>query len=117
MSLIAKDLQGTMFLYDMEGKLIGATRPKSSISVKDGVNMTIVDLIGATGLQIKSDPGVPIVYLGFGLLMVGVIMSYISFSEVWALQEDDRYFFGGKTNRAKVTFEQELISIIEKIKN
>lgn len=110
-SLIAKDLQGTMFLYNMEGKLIGATRPQTSISL-NGVNLTIVDLIGSTGLQIKADPGVPIVYLGFGLLMIGVIMSYISFSQIWALQEGDRLFLGGKTNRAQVSFEREIINLI-----
>ncbi len=111
-SLITKDLQGTMFVYDMEGKLVGAIRPGMSAPV-NGVNLTVIDLIGSTGLQIKSDPGVPIVYLGFGLLMIGVIMSYISFSQVWALQEGDRLFLGGKTNRAQVAFEREIMSLIE----
>lgn len=111
-SLIAKDLQGTMFIYSMEGNLISAIRPQISIPV-NGVNLTVVELVGATGLQIKSDPGVPFVYLGFGLLMVGVIMSYVSFSQVWALQEGDRLFIGGKTNRAQVAFEREMITLIE----
>ena len=110
-SLIAKDLQGTMFLYDMQGKLISAIRPGASLPV-NGVNLKIIDLIGSTGLQIKSDPGVPIVYLGFGLLMIGVMMSYVSFSQVWALQAEDRLFFGGKTNRAQVAFEKEIVSVM-----
>lgn len=113
-SLIAKDLQGTMFLYDMEGKLISAVRPNMPVVV-NGVTLKVLNLIGSTGLQIKSDPGVPLVYLGFALLMIGVVMSYVSFSQIWALQEGDRYFIGGKTNRAQVAFEKEIYDILDKL--
>lgn len=113
-SLITKDLQGTMFIYDMQGKLVQAIRTNTPLEV-NGVNLKVVDLIGSTGLQIKSDPGVPIVYFGFALLMVGVVMSYISFSELWALQIDNRFFFGGKTNRAQLAFEKEFLQIIEQL--
>ena len=113
-SLITKDLQGTMFVYDMQGKLVQAVRTNMPFSV-NGVNVNILELIGSTGLQIKSDPGVPIVYFGFALLMIGVVMSYISFSELWALQKDDRFFFGGKTNRAQVAFEKEFLQIVEQL--
>jgi len=113
-SLVTKDLQGTMFLYNMQGELINAIRPNMPVEV-NGINLKVVKLIGATGLQIKSDPGVPIVYLGFALLMIGVVMSYISFSQIWALQEENSFFIGGKTNRAQVAFEKEMYSILEKI--
>lgn len=113
-SLITKDLQGTMFLYDMSGKLISAVRPNMPVEV-NGVTLKILELIGSTGLQIKADPGVPLVYLGFAMLMIGVVMSYVSFSQIWALQENDRYFIGGKTNRALVAFEKEMYQILEKI--
>jgi cytochrome c biogenesis protein len=79
----------------------------------NGVNLKIVELVGSTGLQIKADPGVPIVYLGFGLLMMGVVMSYFSHSQIWALQSGDRFYIGGKTNRAQVSFEREIIDTIE----
>jgi cytochrome c biogenesis protein len=113
-SLVTKDLQGTMFLYDMTGKLISAVRPNMPVEV-NGVTLKVLDLIGSTGLQIKADPGVPLVYLGFALLMIGVVMSYVSFSQVWALQEGDRYFIGGKTNRAQVAFEKEIYQILEQL--
>jgi cytochrome c biogenesis protein len=81
------------------------------------VTFTLKEAIGSTGLQIKADPGIPMVYTGFGLLMLGVIMSYISHSQVWALQVGDRLYIGGKTNRAQVSFEAELIDVTNVIDN
>lgn len=113
-SLVAKDLQGLLLIYDMDGKLIATVRKGMAVEVK-GVRLAIVDLIGSTGLQIKADPGIPIVYLGFGLLMLGVIMSYISHSQVWGLEKDGAIYIGGRTNRAQVTFEREFLGMLDAI--
>jgi cytochrome c biogenesis protein len=114
-SLVAKDLQGMLLIYDTSGKLLTTVRSSMSTEV-NGVTLTIVDLIGSTGLQIKADPGIPIVYLGFGLLMIGVIMSYVSHSQIWALQKDDQFYLGGRTNRAQVAFERELLNLLDALK-
>ncbi len=113
-SLLAKDLQGTMLVYDITGQLVSAIRPGMSAEV-NGINLQVLELIGATGLQIKADPGIPFVYTGFGLLMISVMMSYVSHSQIWALEKGDRFYIGGKTNRAQVTFEREVIGIIEEL--
>lgn len=34
------------------------------------MELVIEDMVGATGLELKSDPGVPFVYAGFGGMMV-----------------------------------------------
>ena len=113
-SLVAQDLQGTLLVYDMTGKLISTVREGGSTQA-NGVTLFVDEITGSTGLQIKADPGIPIVYLGFGLLMVGVMMSYISHSQVWALQTADRLYIGGRTNRAQVSFERELLSILDEL--
>ncbi|MBR8826315.1 MAG: cytochrome c biogenesis protein [Gomphosphaeria aponina SAG 52.96 = DSM 107014] len=115
-ALLARDLQGTMLVYDATGKLVGAVRPGMTTEV-NGVQVKIHDLIGSTGLQIKADPGVPIVYTGFGLLMVGVVMSYVSHAQVWALEAGDRFYLGGRTNRAQVSMEKEMMAILEQLEH
>lgn len=113
-SLLAKDLQGMVLIYDATGKLVDTVRAGMFTEV-NGVKLKILDVIGSTGLQIKADPGIPIVYSGFGLLMLGVVMSYFSHSQIWALQKGDRLYVGGKTNRAQVAFEQEVLEILDRL--
>jgi cytochrome c biogenesis protein len=113
-SLIAKDLQGTVFIYDAKGQLVDTVRTGMSTQV-NGVTLKILDVVGSTGLQIKSDPGIPIVYTGFAFLMGGLVMSYFSHSQVWALQENNRLYVGGKTNRAQVTFEREILEVLDSL--
>jgi cytochrome c biogenesis protein len=113
-SLLAKDLQGMVLIYDAQGKLINTVRAGMSIPV-NGVNLQILDVMGSTGLQIKFDPGIPIVYTGFALLMLGVVMSYFSHSQIWALQTGKTLYIGGKTNRAQVAFEQEILEILDQL--
>ncbi|KPQ37591.1 MAG: cytochrome c biogenesis protein ResB [Phormidesmis priestleyi Ana] len=113
-SLIAQDLQGTLLLYNMQGQLASTVREGGSTQA-NGVTLFLDEIIGSTGLQIKADPGIPIVYLGFGLLMIGVMMSYVSHSQVWALQIADRLYVGGRTNRAQVSFERELLGLLDEL--
>jgi len=113
-SLLARDLQGTLLVYDASGKLVSTVRPGMGTQV-NGVTLKIVDVIGSTGLQIKADPGIPLVYTGFGLLMLGVIMSYVSHSQIWALQKDGHFYVGGRTNRAQVAFEREVIEVLDQL--
>ncbi len=111
-TLLASDLQGSVLIYDNAGQLISTVRQGMATEV-NGVRLSLVEVVGSTGLQIKADPGIPLVYAGFGLLMLGVIMSYISHSQVWALEQDGTVYVGGRTNRAQVAFERELLALLE----
>lgn len=113
-SLLARDLQGMLLLYDAKGQLIDTLRPGMSKEI-NGVTLKIVEVVGSTGLQIKADPGIPMVYTGFTLLMLGVMMSYVSHSQVWALQKDGHFYVGGRTNRAQVGFEGEVLEILDQL--
>jgi cytochrome c biogenesis protein len=111
-SVLARDLQGTAIVYDTKGQLVGSLRTGMSLGV-EGVQLHLDELIGSTGLQIKADPGVPLVYAGFAGLMLGVMMSYISHSQVWGLLEEGKLYVGGRTNRSLILFEREFMTVVE----
>ncbi len=68
-----------------------------------------------TGLQVKSDPGVWIVYVGFLAMLIGIIMAYyMSHRKIWVLAEPHpdtpsttRIVIAGRTNRNPLGFEEE----------
>ncbi len=113
-TLLASDLQGTVLIYDNAGQLVATVRRGMATEV-NGVSLSLVDIVGSTGLQIKADPGIPLVYAGFGLLMLGVMMSYVSHSQVWALADQSTVYVGGRTNRTQVAFERELLAVLEEL--
>ncbi|KAJ7299550.1 hypothetical protein O6H91_Y209800 [Diphasiastrum complanatum] len=114
-SILARDLQ-SVAIYDKEGKFVGIRRPGSNRSiVVNGVNIIVEDIIGSTGLELKIDPGVPVVYAGFGALMLTTCISFLSHSQVWALQEGTTIVVGGKSNRAKLMFERELNELLDSV--
>jgi cytochrome c biogenesis protein len=111
-SLVVRDLQGLVLVYDKSGKLVATVRQGMSTELPNGLRLSIVDIVGSTGLQIKADPSIPIVYLGFALLMLSTLMSYVSHSQVWGLWVDGKIYVGGITNRAQVAFEREFLAVL-----
>ena len=181
--------------------ILVATGPNLFVLQVEGMEITIGDLVGSTGLELKVDPGIPYVYAGFagrpklawallsrfaqspnqadpGLadlarksrpllyrtgkvgvkrqstsaflfmasfegslrakkgtkisntqprltgvadsiahagLMITTAISYLSHSQIWALQEGSWLHVSGKTNRAKAAFEQEMARLVEDI--
>ncbi|XP_010999381.1 PREDICTED: cytochrome c biogenesis protein CCS1, chloroplastic [Populus euphratica] len=114
-SMLARDLQ-SIVLYDQEGKFVGVRRPNSKLPIDiNGMKIIIEDAIGSSGLELKTDPGVPVVYAGFGALMLTTCLSYLSHSQIWALQDGTAVIVGGKTNRAKAEFQYEINLLLDKV--
>ncbi|GLU09004.1 hypothetical protein SLE2022_258840 [Rubroshorea leprosula] len=114
-SMLARDLQ-SIVIYDQEGKFAGVRRPNSKLPIEiDGTKIEIVDAIGSTGLELKTDPGVPIVYAGFGALMLTTCVSYLSHAQVWALQNGTEVIVGGKINRGKDDFLEEMNQLLDQV--
>ncbi|EPS63374.1 hypothetical protein M569_11409, partial [Genlisea aurea] len=114
-SMLARDTQ-SIVVYDQEGKFAGVRRPNSKLPINvDGVEIVILDAIGSTGLQIKTDPGVPIVYAGFGCLMLTTCISFFSHAQIWAVQDGSSVVVGGKTNRAKGEFPGEMNFLLDQV--
>uniref|UniRef100_A0ACD5WF66 Uncharacterized protein n=2 Tax=Avena sativa TaxID=4498 RepID=A0ACD5WF66_AVESA len=114
-SMLARDLQ-SIVLYDQDGKFVGVRRPSSKLPIEiNGNEILIEDAIGTTGLDLKTDPGIPIVYAGFGALMLTTCISYLSHAQLWALQDGTTVVVGGKSNRAKIEFSDEMNRLLNKV--
>jgi cytochrome c biogenesis protein len=109
--LILQDLTGKLLIYNSEKSLVGETLLGHKLFL-NGHNIRVTSVIPSTGLQIKSDPGIPFVYIGFLLLMLSVVLSYTSYSQVWGLKQNNNLYISGQTNRATYSFEKDLISLI-----
>ena len=76
--------------------------------------LTLLDVISSTGLQIKADPGIPIIYSGFAFLMISTLISYITYSQIWIVKDVEEIYIGGNTTRATFDFELEFFQLIKK---
>ena len=54
------------------------------------------------------DPGVPLVYLGFAVLLVGGGLSLIATRQLWAISEAGTLHVGGLCNRNMAALAKEL---------
>ncbi len=48
-------------------------------------------------------------------LMITTLVSYLSHSQIWALQEEAMLHVGGRTNRATIAFAGELSTILDSV--
>lgn len=108
---IVDNLEGYCSIYDETGKFLGNIELNETVNFKSP--LTLVEIISSTGLQIKTDPGIPIIYSGFFFLMLSTLISYITYSQIWIIQKNNKLFIGGTTNRAIFDFELEFFKFIK----
>jgi cytochrome c biogenesis protein len=109
--VIVDNLQGYCSIYDEVGQFLGNLELNETFNMKYPI--TLLEIISSTGLQIKLDPGIPIIYLGFFFLMVSTLISYLTYSQIWIVQKNQKLFIGGTTNRAIFDFELEFFRFIK----
>ena len=56
---------------------------------------------------------VPLVYAGFAGVMLTSFLSFVSHSQVWALQEGRTLHVGGRTTKQKGAFAAELSAVFD----
>jgi cytochrome c biogenesis protein len=54
-----------------------------------------------SGLLIKYDFSIKLIYLGFGCLILTTFLSYLPYYQLWILEKNNRVWVGGLTNRSK----------------
>ena len=108
-TLLINNLQGYCSIYNKFGDFIGNLELNETLNRNSF--LTLIDIISSTGLQIKADPGIPVIYAGFGFLMISTLVSYITYSQIWIVKDQNNYYIGGNTTRATYDFELEFFKI------
>lgn len=107
-TFITNNLNGMFSLYSSQGTFLGTFNLGDKIRPLN--NLTIFEIVTETGLQIKADPGIPLIYLGFGILMISSLISYFSFTQFWLAKSNKERFIGATSNRAKLNLRFEFLS-------
>ena len=108
---LISNLQGYSSIYTNNGEFLGNLELNERLNFSQP--LTLLEIISSTGLQIKTDPGIPLIYFGFLCLMSSSLISYITYSQIWMIEKDEQIFIGGNTNRAIFEFELEFLKFIK----
>lgn len=108
---IIDNLEGYCSIYNESGLFLGNLELNETLNFNRP--LTLLEIISSTGLQIKTDSGIPIIYGGFFLLMISTLISYITYSQIWIVEKQQQLFIGGTTNRALFDFELEFLKFIK----
>jgi cytochrome c biogenesis protein len=108
---IIDNLEGYCSIYNDKGMFLGNLELNEKINNQEQI--ALVEILSSTGLQIKNDPGIPIIYTGFFFLMLSTLISYITYSQIWLIKQNQKIFVGGNTTRALFEFELEFFNFIK----
>jgi cytochrome c biogenesis protein len=64
-----------------------------------------------SGFQVKQDPGIPAVYLGCALLMLGLVLVPFSHRELWLRPDATGWWLAGRATKGKVAFGREVAAL------
>jgi cytochrome c biogenesis protein len=107
---IINNLKGTFSLYSNNGEFLGSFTLGDAII--ENFKLEVMEFVNETGLQIKLDPGIPLIFFGFGLLMISSLISYFSFTQFWLSKNQNKFFIAGTANRAKLNLRIEFLGLI-----
>lgn len=100
-TLVVDQFENTVGVYNEKGQF--ETRKTLGDSLLP--NVKVSDILPSTGLLLKYDPTIPVIYLGFGLLMITTSLSYIPFTQFWMVTKSTSSWVGCSTNRGKIELE------------
>jgi cytochrome c biogenesis protein len=112
-TLVFDQLENSFLLYNQKGEFL----KQSFINQIIFNEFSIIEILPSSGLLIKNDPSIPIIYSGFFGLMVTTILSYLPYNQLWFYSKGNYFYLSGKTNRGKIELEVQFENIIRYILN
>ena len=109
--------QGPVQVFDANGALLSNLRPGGEGADVRGLPLRVIDILPASGLLLKRDPGVPLVYAGFAITLLGGALSMVATRQIWVISDSthQRLHIGGLCNRNLLGFAAELPQLINRL--
>ncbi|MFM7269098.1 MAG: cytochrome c biogenesis protein ResB [Cyanobium sp.] len=95
---------GPVEVYGPDGANLGSLVPAGEPLEVRGLPLRVASILPASGILLKRDPGVPLVYSGFAVTLLGGGLSLIATRQLWAVREAGRLHVGGLCNRSLTGF-------------
>ncbi len=111
--------QGPVDIYGSDGGLIGSLAVGGDALEVNGLPLRVTAVLPASGILLKRDPGVPLVYGGFAIALVGGALSLLATRQLWAIAEQtpatNSLHVAGLCNRNLTSFAAELPQLLSQV--
>ena len=111
--------QGPVEVYGADGSPLGQISPGGEALEVKGLPIRVASVLPASGILLKRDPGVPLVYAGFAIALAGGGLSLVATRQLWAIAEEGpgpgRLHVAGLCNRNLTGFAAELPQLLSQL--
>ena len=112
--------QGPVEIYGAEGISLARLAPGGAAVEVKGLPIRVESVLPASGILLKRDPGVPLVYAGFAIALAGGGLSLLATRQLWAIAEQPagqagQLHVAGLCNRNLTGFAAELPQILAQL--
>ena len=109
--------QGPVTAYSADAEILANLIPGGEAVEVEGIPLRVAGVIPASGILLKRDPGVPLVYGGFAIALVGGALSLIATRQIWAIAEagNQKLHVAGLCNRNLTALANELPLLIAEV--
>lgn len=111
--------QGPVEVYGADGSPLGQISPGGEAVEVKGLPIRVASVLPASGILLKRDPGVPLVYAGFAIALAGGGLSLVATRQLWAIAEEGpgpgQLHVAGLCNRNLTGFAAELPQLLSQL--